>query len=465
MATCTRTAGFVLVTAVLAVLTGCEDKDDFLGPLPGRPVPGVQEFLLRQVSTGAGVACGVALGGSPVFCWGNNQTGALGIGSAAGPNDIRTVPTLVVGGLSFKAVATSGEHTCAITDAGQAFCWGANEHGELGTTAQLQTCNVVIGAITSVPCATSPVPVAGGLTFASITAASDHTCGVTTEGQGFCWGDNDFGQLGTTAGLQTCTVIGITAPCALTPVPVAGGLTFASINTGAISSHTCGVTTAGQAFCWGAAGTGQLGTTAALDNCTLFGNPVPCALTPRPVAGGLTFASVSAGGVFTCGVTTGNKAFCWGGNDSGQLGNTSVTTCPLPNVDVPCSPIPVAVEGGLNFTSLEAGSAHTCGITTGNQAFCWGSNLNGAVGSTATPATCVIPGVIQDFSFDCFRTPVAVAGAISFQSLDAGDEFTCAVATSGEPFCWGGNSKGQVGDGTTINRPTPVQVSPPVTTT
>ena len=464
MGACTGRAGLVMVTAVVAVLAGCEDKSDFFGPLPGQP-GGVQEFLLTQISTGVGVTCGIAANGGPAFCWGNNQTGALGIGTAAGPNDIRTRPVQVAGGLSFNAISTSGEHTCGITGAGQAFCWGANEHGELGTEATLQQCEVSIGAITSVPCATVPVPVAGGLTFASITTALDFTCGVTTGGQGYCWGDNDFGQLGTTAGLDNCTVIGVTAPCALTPVPVAGNLTFASINTGNTASHVCGVTTNGAAYCWGAAGVGQLGTTANLDTCTLFGQPIDCARTPVPVAGGHTFANVSAGGLASCGVTTGNDAFCWGSNQSAELGNSTVTTCPVQGVDFPCAPTPVPVEGGLDFTDVEVGSAHACGLTTASQAFCWGSNLNGAVGSTATPATCVIQGTTQDFPFDCFRTPVAVTVAASFLSIDAGDEYSCGIATTGEALCWGVNESGQLGDGTTTTRRTPVRVLPPETIT
>ena len=459
MARGTRRTAFLLTTTAFAYLAGCDDTDTVT-----EFGPGAEQFRLEQVSTGLLVSCGVAAAGSPAFCWGNNQTGALGIGTAAGPSDIRAVPTLVVGGLSFRSVSTGGEHTCGITDAGQAFCWGANEHGELGTTAQLQTCDVLIGAIRTIPCSPSPVAVAGGRTFSGITTSTDHTCAVTTTGQGFCWGENSLGQLGTTAALETCTVAGVAIPCAREPVPVAGGLSFASINTGALSNHTCGVTTAGQAFCWGVAGSGQLGTTATLDTCTTFGVSVSCAQTPVPVAGGRTFASVSAGGTFSCGVTTGNQAFCWGRNESGQLGNTTVTTCPIPGTNFACATTPVAVEGGLSFAVVEAGSAHTCGVTTGSQAFCWGSNLNGAVGSTAAPATCVIRGVTQDFEFPCFRTPTAVTGGGSFESIDTGDEHTCVIATSQQAFCWGINEDGQLGDGTTTNRPTPVPVARPVPT-
>jgi len=450
MAGGTRRTVQVLVAVVAVVLGACEDKDDLTGPPPGG------QLELAQVSTGALVTCGVAPG-SPAYCWGSNQTGALGIGSAGGPTDIRSRPVLVTGGLSFKQVSTSGEHSCGITDDGAAYCWGANERGELGTTATLETCEVVLGPLRSVPCSPSPVLVAGGLTFAAITTNANFTCAVTTTGAGYCWGDNTFGQLGTTSAVESCTVAGATGPCALTPVPVAGGLTFASINTGALSNHVCAVTTGNDAYCWGAAGLGQLGTSAQLDDCIVFGSPEPCARTPVVVAGGNDFASVSAGSNFTCGVTTANAALCWGANDSGQLGNASVTTCPITDAIFPCATTPVAVQGGQSFAQVEAGSVHACGVTTGNQGYCWGSNQNGAVGSTAAAQTCNVDGL----SFNCFRAPVQVTGNISFRSIDAGDEFSCGIDTNNQTFCWGLNSSGQLGDGTTINRPTPVRVRAP----
>lgn len=188
------------------------------------------------------------------------------------------------------------------------------------------------------------------LVFARVSAGGSHSCGVTTGGAAYCWGDNRFNQLGD----------GSTAINSLTPVPVAGGLTFATVSAG--DAHSCGLTTGGAAYCWGRNTAGELG------NGTNTGSTVPV-----PVSGGLTFTAVSAGFDFapanagaahSCGVRTGGAAYCWGGNARGQLGSGSTTS----------SSVPVLVSGALTFAAVSAGDGFTCGRTTNGAAYCWGSN-------------------------------------------------------------------------------------------
>ena len=168
-------------------------------------------------------------------------------------------------------------HTCGVTTGGAAYCWGNDGSGLRSS---------------------SPLAVSGGLSFATV-SAGDHTCGVTTAGAAYCWGDNFFAQLGD--GTTTTRT---------SPVAVLGGLTFATVSAGV--SHTCGVTTAGAAYCWGSNATGQLG-----DGTTTRH------MSPVAVAGGLTFAVVSAGdgGPHTCGVTLDGAAYRRGDNGFGQLGD------------------------------------------------------------------------------------------------------------------------------------------------
>ena len=137
-------------------------------------------------------------------------------------------------------------------------------------------------------------------------------------------------------------------------------------------------------------------------------------------------------------------AYCWGGNHIGQLGDGSTTL----------SSIPVAVSGGLSFSGLAAGAAHTCGLTRTGAANCWGNNEEGELGNgDIGPDTCNVA------NWRCSRSPVAVAGGLTFSALTLGGVHTCGLISGGAAYCWGDNSSGQLGDGTTTNSSIPVAVS------
>ncbi len=114
------------------------------------------------------------------YCWGGNNYGRLGDGTFTESD----VPVAVVGGLTFQSVTTGSEHSCGVTTAGDAYCWGDGRSGRRGDGADSGD---------DVP---TPMAVAGGLTFQSVTAGQDHSCGVTTAGEAYCWGDNRYGVLG-----------------------------------------------------------------------------------------------------------------------------------------------------------------------------------------------------------------------------------------------------------------------------
>ena len=187
-------------------------------------------------------------------------------------------------------------------------------------------------------------------------------------------------------------------------------------------AHTCAIDAAGAAWCWGNNDSGQIG------------GPLEDPEDPVIVAGGLAFAQVSAGASHTCGVTTGDEAYCWGLNDRGQLGDTTTTN----RVN------PALVFGGLAFAQVSAGASHTCGVTTGSEAYCWGLNDRGQLGD----------GTLTDR-----LEPVPVGGGHAFAQVTAGEAHSCGVTTTGAALCWGANDQGQLGDGTTADRSQPVAVS------
>jgi len=408
---CHKTAGtkgyLLIAVAQSAVPAHLAHGDGFVGgPVPNQPdmvfdthcapVPATSGLTFAMVSAEGGHTCGVTTGGA-AYCWGFNSFGELGDGTVSP----RTSPVAVQGGLTFAAVSAGGGYTCGVTTSGAAYCWGENDNGQLGD-----------GTTTG---RTTPVLVLGGLTFAAVSAGGAHTCGVTAAGAAHCWGSNLFGELGD----GTTTV-------RTSPAAVLGGLAFHAVSASALY-HTCGVTAGGAAYCWGYNNGGQLGDGTMTDRTS-----------PVPVSGGLTFAAVSAGGGHTCGVTTGGVAYCWGLNILGQLGDG--TTIGRTS--------PVHVTGGLSFAAVSAsGGFHTCGVTTGGAAYCWGNDDHGQLGDGATITIPVVG-------------PGAVLGGLTFAAVSGAYYHTCGVTTAGAAYCWGRNDGGQLGDGSTTDRLTPVPVVP-----
>jgi alpha-tubulin suppressor-like RCC1 family protein len=95
------------------------------------------------------------------------------------------------------------------------------------------------------------------------------------------------------------------------------------------------------------------------------------------------------------------------------------------------------------FTAVTVGANHSCGLTGGGEAFCWGENRMGQLG---------------DGSKNDRNKPIAVGGGLSFSSISAGEGYTCGMSRSGEAVCWGRNDRGQLGDGSTTPRGTPAPV-------
>lgn len=303
------------------------------------------------VSAGWDHTCGITTSGA-AYCWGNTPFGT-------------SQPGAITTGLSFRAVSAGGWHSCAIATDGTAYCFGANNDGQLGDGTFIDR--------------TSPVPVSGGLKFVALSAGEWHTCGLTAAGTAYCWGDGEFAQLGhgTIAGLEQCQGTGAPS-CSTTPVAVAGGLAFRAISAGTV--HTCGLTLTGVAYCWGQNIYGSLGR-----------SDTQGAFSPGPVSGGLTFRTISAGLQYSCGVTPAGAAYCWGANELGELGSGITGGPELCSAgNLPCSTTPVAVAGGLVFASVSAGSAGTsCGVTVAGVAYCWGYNVFGELGDGTTISSSV----------------------------------------------------------------------------
>jgi PKD domain/Regulator of chromosome condensation (RCC1) repeat len=260
--------------------------------------------------------------------------------------------------------------------------------------------------------------------FSTISAGLENTCALDATGHAVCMGYGASGAVGY-GGLSTFIIV---------PFPVTGGLAFSQISNGGL--HVCALTPPGVPYCWGDNGYGQLGV--ATPVCGLLG---PCSPAPIAVSGGLILKAIDGGNQFTCGLDLAGRAYCWGDNTFGQLGD-GTTTAHL---------TPKPVLGGLNFVAIRAGGFHACAITGAGQLYCWGHNGSSQLG-TAAPGTCTY---FQPYP--CATIPVPVGGARRFLTMDAGALYTCAIDTANRALCWGNNSFGQTGvnpKGTDVTTPT-----------
>ncbi len=302
------------------------------------------ELSFTSISAGGDFGCGIATD-QLLYCWGSDVEGQIGNGSDGAGID----PSLAtVKSERFTALSAGNNHACALNQVGTAYCWGSDSDGQLGDLRNINS--------------TTPIPVADtALQFRSISAGARHTCGVTTIGAAYCWGDGTFGQLGNGGTGQ-----------AQVPTLVAGGLSFTSIAAG--GRHTCALEASGNVYCWGDNARGQLG------NGTLS---TPSA-TPTQVTGGGGFTAISSGFDHTCGIA-GGAVKCWGGSDWGEVGDGSE------GVHDVTSPITVT---GLQATVISVGASHSCAITAAGVSMCWGSNRWGALGNEYQAAARATPQVV-----------------------------------------------------------------------
>jgi alpha-tubulin suppressor-like RCC1 family protein len=306
------------------------------------------------------------------------------------------VPTLDdAGSDGFVAISVGREHSCGLRTDGSAWCWGSNEFSQLGVDDDGTTC---ARDGRGVPCQVRPVPVTGGLQFRAISAGAVHTCAVGVDDRVYCWGDNLRGAIGDPAIRRTHV-----------PSPIVSTASFFDVAAGA--QHSCALRGDGVAVCWGANDLGQVGV-----NSASAAFAAPATLTAQ-----LRFASISARGERTCARTSAGVAWCWGSTWVNRVGGVDIFR---PQAS------PQRVESAEAFERISAGASTNCAIASDNRAWCWSANATGAIGDGS------LAGSLE---------PRLVGTTLRFVSIATGAQQSCGIADTGLAWCWGGGEYGQLG--------------------
>jgi alpha-tubulin suppressor-like RCC1 family protein len=354
------------------------------------------------VSAGATHTCGIR-GRGTLWCWGNGYAGRLGSDVSGSKT-----PLQVGDGQDWIAVAAGGSHTCGIRSDQALRCWGDNGSGQLGSSS----------FSTHVPTLIAPTNFGGDDLWIRVASGYRHACAVRTDGRLFCWGSNQFLQLG---------IGSLPTPDQNRPRAVAG-FSWSAIAAGTM--HTCGVHTGfgdGELRCWGSDVEGQVG-----------GHDDPesdLQGTPRAV-GDLDWAAVTAGGEATCGLKMDGSRWCWGRNQLGQLGDETQADRPAPSV-----------AAGSGWAAVSAGDEFMCGLDEDQFVSCWGANMTGyGIGALGD-------GLARDWL--PVLEPVDDGG--DWLDVESG-VMTCGLRDGGSLWCWGTPEPGGVGDGEEVWRASPTRI-------
>jgi alpha-tubulin suppressor-like RCC1 family protein len=323
---------------------------------------------------------------------------------------------LNAGVLAALGVSQPG-HAWAATGAGGAWSWGDDTFGELGNGSNVSS---------DTP---QPVTLPAGVMLESISGGYLHNLGIDTRGTAWAWGDNAYGQLG-----DGSTVDSNVPTQAVMPL----GTTFVRVSAGGY--HSLALDSSGAAWAWGSNSQGELGNggTGQLGPGGQFIEQSPTAVVMPPRT---SFTAVSAGFQTSVALDSGGDAWAWGSDTEGELGN-GTTTDNTPNA----VPVPVSMPAGVTFTAVSSGGQFDVALDTAGRAWAWGYDYNGELGN-GSPNQSGNPSTANGCFCSATPVPVQMPQGVAFAAISAGNYFTVALDTTGRAWAWGDDFYGQLGDG------------------
>jgi len=392
----------------------------------GGPAPPTISTDWSVIAIGGNTSCGLYLG--TAYCWGANDWGQIGDGTGT----TRGLPTAintsgVLSGKTITDISVGSYNVCVRTTENKMYCSGMGARGQLGNGSTADTSVMVAPTMTGA---------LSGKTITKISLQSQSTCAIASDSKAYCWGLGSSGEIGNNA-----TTVNITTPTAVTNTGVLSGKTLIDISSG--YTGACVLDSTGKAYCWGRGTEGQLG-----NGTTPATSLVPVAVTSTGVLSGKTLTKIRSGLKSVCAIDSAGSMYCWGQNNYGQLGNGSTTNSSNP-VAVPLT----GLLAGKTILDVGVGTYSTCVLASDSNVYCWGFNTNGQLGNGSTTNS---------------LTPVAVdtSGALSgktVQIITSGpyNDYTCVRASDGQVYCWGLNPRGEFGNNTVSPSAVPVLTTHP----
>lgn len=356
----------------------------------------------QRISAGSTHSCGIKDTGN-LWCWGSNGFGQLGLGNTTS----QSLPMYASLDRKFSNIATGDNHSCAVEDDGTLSCFGRNNAGQLGignTDTKLDPTKVNVDTAAMTP----------DTDWNEVFAGRDTTCATKKDGHLYCWGQNSSLQVSKAGGSF------VMSPYLVETVAMAGDTDWA---TAAVGFTTCGIKQDGRLFCWGRGNEGQLGT----------GPLAASSALPLEIGAGKTWKKVRINGFHICALDAQDALFCWGRNNSAQIGTTAAGW----------TLTPYEVSPGTTFKDFAVGSVHTSAITSEGKVVSWGSRVFGQLG---------------DGQMSLWTTPGALGADTTWKTVVGYGESGCAMNQAGELHCFGNNESGQFGLGDDISRMAPAKV-------
>ena len=370
------------------------------------------DSIYTNTTIAAGTYNGCAiLENQSMVCWGDNEYGQLGDGTTTGS----AVPIYVnVAANETPVEVTVGQVTaCALMESGNIYCWGSGYYGKMGNGEPWNDDYVNTEM--------RQVLLPEGQGGQTVSISGGHICTILDNGDVYCWGRGNQGQLGYGGTSNRNIPAKVNLP---------GQRSAIAISTG--TYMTCAITTDGMGYCWGENDEGQLGNGTTNSRRT---TPVEV-LFPS----GYTPVSISAGDDFACALMDNRKVMCWGENNDGRLGQGPLAT------DDETTPVWVSMENSETAHFLDIGTKSACMILDSGETKCWGTNEEGQIGQ-------------GDTDIDYYSTPTEVNGSYDFVALSINSDTICAITSNAEGYCWGDNEAGQTGRGSIdTDEPTPGEI-------